>query len=195
MAPRTATDTRERIVDAARELFWEQGFEATSLAQIAKRSQARTGSIYYFFKTKTEILDAVLAHYEDQLGAWLLDPVFRRTSDPLERIFGVLDTYRAFLLETHFSLGCPVGGLAVELSNEYTDARARLGRVFDGLTGALEACVRDLELRSAPEPPVVAALVMSVIEGGIVQARATRRIEPFDHSVTALRDYFRRLVD
>lgn len=187
-------ETRDRIVDAARELFWQQGFEATSLTQIADRSGARTGSIYHFFKTKSDILDAVLAHYERELGAWLLDPVFARTDDPLERIFGVLDTYRTFLVETRFTLGCPVGGLALEVSDAYPDARATLGEIFDALSGAIEGCARDLRLGTgAPTPEVLSALVLSVIEGGIVQARAMRSIEPFDRAVAALRDYFTRL--
>ena len=191
-----ASETRDRIVDAARDLFWHHGFEATSLTQIAERSGARTGSIYYFFKSKADILEAVLAHYEEQLGAWLLDPVFERHSDPVERIFGVLDTYRSFLIDTQFTLGCPVGGLALEVPDDYVQARARLTGIFEGLVGALEGCVRDLgeRRRSGPPPEALASLAMSVIEGGIVQARAMKSIEPFDRSVTALRDYFGRLV-
>lgn len=187
--------TRDRIVDAARELFWQQGFETTSLSQIAERSGARTGSIYHFFKSKADILDAVLDHYQRELGAWLLDPVFERTPDPRERIFGVLDTYRSFLLETRFSLGCPVGGLAVEVSDEYASARERLRTIFDGLVGAIEECTRELRgsTDEAPRPEALASLVISVIEGGIVQARALGSIEPFDRSVAALRDYFDRL--
>ena len=190
------SDTRDRIVDAARELFWHQGFEATSLSQIAARSGALTGSVYHFFKTKADILDAVLEHYELQLGAWLLDPVFERTKDPVERIFGVLETYRSFLLETGFTLGCPVGGLALELSPDHADAQARLAKIFGGLSGALEACARERagSTGGAPAPEALASLAISVIEGGIVQARALRSIEPFDQSVAAMRDYFARLV-
>ena len=71
-----ASDTRVRIVDSARDLFWSQGYEATSLSDISERSSAKLGSIYYFFRTKTDILEAVLDHYEHQLRVWLIDPVF-----------------------------------------------------------------------------------------------------------------------
>lgn len=191
-----ASETRERIVDSARQLFWEQGFEATTLAEIAERSGAMPGSIYYFFKTKDAILHAVVDHYDEQLGAWLIDPVFGRTHDPVERIFGVIDTYRSFLVETRFSLGCPVGGLALELGEELVEVRAKVSKIFDDLTAAMEACaaeITDGAPAGAPSPQELAALCLTVIEGGIVQARAVHSIEPFDRSVACLRDYVRRL--
>ncbi|MBT8488056.1 MAG: TetR/AcrR family transcriptional regulator [Gemmatimonadetes bacterium] len=192
-----ASETRDRIVDSARQLFWEQGFESTTLAQIAERSEAMPGSIYYFFKTKDAILHAVIDHYDEQLGAWLIDPVFGRTDDPVERIFGVIDTYRSFLVETHFTLGCPVGGLALELGGESADARAKVSKIFDDLTSAMESCAREIAARTStagPSPEALAALCLTVIEGGIVQARALQSIEPFDRSVTCLRDYVDRLL-
>ena len=192
-----ASDTRERVVDAARQLFWEQGYQGTSLAPIAEASGANPGSVYYFFRTKAEILDAVLEHYEQQLGAWLLDPVFERTDDPVERVLGVIGTYRSFLLETGFTLGCPVGGLALEIDDSLPEARGRIAGIFDSLTGALVACFEAARAGAAwdgPSPETLATLAMTVIEGGIVQARAARSIEPFDRSVEALRDYLGRLL-
>ena len=190
-----ASDTRDRIVDSARELFWMRGYEATSLADIAEHSGARTGSIYYFFKSKADILDAVLDHYESQLAAWLIEPVFARTDDPLERVFGVIGTYRGFMVETRFSLGCPVGGLAVELPEDLESARERIGLIFRQLHDALTSCLNDptLSPHDGPDPSSLASMALTVIEGGIVQARATRSIEPFDRSIECLRDYLSRL--
>ena len=190
--------TRDRIVDSARQLFWEQGYAATSLAQISEASGANTGSIYYFFKTKEAILEAVLDHYDEQLFVWLVDPVFERTDDPLERIFGVIGTYRAVLIETDFSLGGPVGGLAVELGGEHVEARRKLERIFQALSDVLEGCAKEISGAvpdDAPAASELASLAMTVIEGGIVQARAMRSIEPFDRSVACLRDYLGRLLD
>jgi len=54
--------TRERIVDKADQLFYEQGFEHTSFTQIAEALGISRGNFYYHFKTKDEILDAVISH-------------------------------------------------------------------------------------------------------------------------------------
>lgn len=189
------TDTRTRIVDAARELFWQNGFEATSLADVAERSGAGTGSIYYFFKTKGDLLGAVLDHYAESLRSWLIDPVYARTTDPAGRLLGIVQTYRSFMVETAFRFGCPVGGLAVEVGPEHAAAREKIDAIFRALLEALRECAEGLGMPDgrAPTPDDVAALTMSIIEGGIVQARATASIEPFDRSIACLEDYLARV--
>ena len=54
--------TRDRIVEEADQLFYRQGFEHTSFAQIAEALGISRGNFYYHFKTKDEILDAVINH-------------------------------------------------------------------------------------------------------------------------------------
>jgi hypothetical protein len=61
--PRPASTTRDRIILAAVELFYSQGYEATGMAQILKKSRANSGSFYFFFESKDHLLDAVLDWY------------------------------------------------------------------------------------------------------------------------------------
>lgn len=53
--------TRNLIVEEADALFYESGFEATSFAEIAKAVGISRGNFYHHFKTKDDILDAVIA--------------------------------------------------------------------------------------------------------------------------------------
>ena len=53
----------------------------------------------------------------------LLNPIWDRISDPIERIFGLLDGYRQMLLHTEFSAGCPIGNLALQLADTHPAAR------------------------------------------------------------------------
>src|SRR5262249_62212110 len=101
--------TRERLVEAARTLFWEQGYTATGIAQILKRADAGSGSLYYFFPTKEDLLLAVLEWYRENLGPAVVEPVLARVSDPIERIFGILDGYRQGLPAARLSPGGPPG--------------------------------------------------------------------------------------
>ena len=52
--------TRERIVEAARQLFFRQGYTATGISQILKAAEAKSGSLYHFFPSKEDLLAAVL---------------------------------------------------------------------------------------------------------------------------------------
>src|SRR5688572_20136660 len=58
-----ALHTRDRIIEAARDLFLTQGYNSTGLAQITQRAGVKSGSLYYFFPTKEDLLVAVLDFY------------------------------------------------------------------------------------------------------------------------------------
>ncbi len=64
-------DTRQRIQDVALELFAEQGYEKTSLREIAERLDVTKAALYYHFKTKEEILVSIF----DDLTQPILDSV------------------------------------------------------------------------------------------------------------------------
>ena len=68
--PRT-TDKRERLIDAAKDLIHQQGFHRTTLADIAKKSGVPLGNVYYYFKTKEEIGEAVIQERKKKLTGTL----------------------------------------------------------------------------------------------------------------------------
>ncbi|MFF5445278.1 TetR/AcrR family transcriptional regulator [Streptomyces sp. NPDC012888] len=66
-------NTRQRIQDVALELFAEQGYEKTSLREIAERLEVTKAALYYHFKTKEEIIISLfqdLTRPIDELIAW-----------------------------------------------------------------------------------------------------------------------------
>ena len=108
------TSTREEIVAAADDLFYRQGFDHTSFADIAEVVRISRGNFYYHFKTKDEILDAViarrLAQTEAMLARWEAEG-----KTPQERI----GSFVRILLTNKTDIkkyGCPVGTLTGELA-------------------------------------------------------------------------------
>lgn len=61
-------DTRRRIQDVALELFVERGYEGTSLREIAERLDVTKAALYYHFKTKEDILVALVQSYAGPFG-------------------------------------------------------------------------------------------------------------------------------
>jgi AcrR family transcriptional regulator len=188
--------TRDRLVETALYLFWLQGYAATGIAQILERSEVNAGSFYHFFKRKEDLLLAVLQLYVDSLDSVIVAPVRDRYADPVDRVFGILDFYRRNLIATGCTYGCPIGRLALEIPPEQADVHRRLADNFDGWTNAVEKCLEDARDRFPPRTDLgsLATFVLTVMEGGVMQARAQRNIGPFDASVDHLRDYFRRLT-
>lgn len=186
------TETRERILEVARKLFWEQGYTATGIAQILRAADARSGSLYYFFPTKEDLLLAVLERYQDMLEPMVVRPVFEHVRDPIERIFGILDGYRRLLVATKYQHGCPIGNLALEVSNAQPPARKLLAENFTGWRKVIEQCLAGAAgcLPASLDREQLALFVLTTMEGAVMLARTYQSLEPYDAAIAQLRDYF-----
>lgn len=70
-----AGDTRARILEAALELFEERGFDATAVPEIARRAGVATGSIYRYFTSKEDLVNALYRSWKERYFALVLtDP-------------------------------------------------------------------------------------------------------------------------
>jgi len=190
------TSTRQKLIESALYLFWLKGYEATSVAEILERTDVNPGSFYHFFKRKEDLLLAVLQLYLDSLDAVIVAPVRALHADPIERVFGILAFYRRNLVATGCTYGCPIGRLALEIPPEQTDVHRLLAENFAGWTAAVATCLADARARfpAGTDFDSLATFVLTVMEGGVMQARAHRDLAPFDASVSQLRDYFRLLT-
>jgi AcrR family transcriptional regulator len=123
-----AIDTRRQIVEAADRLFYAHGFEATSFTDIATEVGLSRGNFYYHFKTKDEILRAVialrLANTQAMLEAWEDD-----ANTPMERVrcfIHILIMNRVKIM----AHGCPVGTLCNELAKLDHVAKGGATKIF-----------------------------------------------------------------
>lgn len=183
-------------MDAALHLFWLRGYAATSIAEILERAHANAGSFYFFFKAKEELLLAVLDLYIQSLRRVVVDPIFKQVHDPIERVFAILDFYRRNLIATNCTYGCPIGRLALEIPEEQFLVQRRLADNFDCWTAAVEESLQEARNRLPADTDLttLSKLVLTVMEGAVMQSRAHRSIEPFDASIGHLRNYFSLLV-
>jgi AcrR family transcriptional regulator len=188
--------TRERLVEAARELFWERGYMATGLADVLARANARGGSLYYFFKSKEDLLRAVLERYVDLLHPMVIGPAYATTNEPIERVFAVLAGYRAGLAMTNCGHGCPIARIALEVTDANEATRALISLNFDNWARALQVALDAAgdRLPADIDRESLSRFVLTVMEGAVMQAQAHRDIARFDAAVAQLRDYFNRLL-
>lgn len=124
----SAAQTRQQIVEAADRLFYQQGFDHTSFADIAAAVRISRGNFYYHFKTKDEILDAVIALRLDTTRA-MLERWEAECEHPAQRIgsfIEILIVNRAKIM----LYGCPVGTLCAELAKLDHAAQGRANEIF-----------------------------------------------------------------
>lgn len=109
------TDKRIRLIEAAKVLIHQQGFNLTTLADIAQEADVPLGNVYYYFKTKEAIGIAVIekraSEWAERLAMWSELP------EPQVRL-NALIKYGLEDLEVTARFGCPIGGLCQELGKQ-----------------------------------------------------------------------------
>ena len=105
-------DKRQRLVEGARLLLHQQGIEKTTLADIAQATDVPVGNVYYYFKTKDELVQAVIDAQAEDLQAMLAS--FDRHRTPKARLKALV---RALTDQRELAAlyGCPLGTLCSEL--------------------------------------------------------------------------------
>jgi AcrR family transcriptional regulator len=125
---RKGESNRQRIVEAADRLFYRRGYNQTSFQDISDETGIPRGNFYYYFKTKDDILDAVVDARIAELESWLKH-CESETEDPRERVLlfiSIIDQKQADTLQS----GCPVGTLKSELAKDTPELQQKATRAF-----------------------------------------------------------------
>jgi len=108
-------DKRHRLIQAADQLFRQQGINVTTLANIAALANVPLGNVYYYFKSKESIVMAVIDVHTQRLKQLFND--WDSLSNGKERLIALVK-YQATLSEETLNFGDPLGSLCQELSKQ-----------------------------------------------------------------------------
>jgi TetR/AcrR family transcriptional regulator, transcriptional repressor for nem operon len=168
---------KERLLDAAMDLIWENSYGATSVDAICDRAGAKKGSFYYFFKSKSELAAAALEDCWSKKKAEM-DSIFSPTVPPLERFDRYFDFVHDRLAEVQKKcgsiLGCPFISVGSEVSTQDQIVRETIDRIMDRKVNYFVSAVRDAAaegLIDAPDPVAKARALFSCYQGMMAQAR------------------------
>ena len=121
--------TRAGIVDCAKRLFYEHGYDGTSFTDIVEASGLYRGNIYHYFKTKDDILQAVIDRHLAEFSG-LLDQWAQQHKEPKARLLAFLNMITGRKLEL-VQYGCPIGSLNTELGKDRRDLQEGARALFD----------------------------------------------------------------
>lgn len=173
---------RDRLVAAACEVIYRNGVARTTLADIAQAADVPVGNVYYYFKTKDDIVSAVVGAHADQLRATLAE-VGQRHRTPkarLKALMGVL----AERADSTARYGCPYGTLSSEWAKRADGSDPLAAPLLQVLVGWAEEQFRSLGRRDAPDLAIElvaayegAAVISSALGRPDVMAGQARRIQ------------------
>jgi AcrR family transcriptional regulator len=154
---------------AAGQVVHRQGVERTTIADIARAADVPTGNVYYYFKTKDDLVAAALAEHAHRLD--VITGELDRLPDPRERLKALV---RGWVGQRDLAAryGCPTGTLAVELDKRADGTLDQeAGRVIRQLLDWVEHQFRQLGL---PDPGGLALTLVAGYHGMSLLANALR---------------------
>ena len=175
---KTAT-TRTRLLDTAGQLFRCQGFHATGLDELLRRSGTPKGSLYHYFpggkeQLAIETLGHVAAELEQRTSALLSS---RR--DPLKALRKLLQFTAKSLAESGFRDGCPIAAVTLEVASDRESIREACEQGFQNW---LKVFVQHLRHAGLTETRAksIATLFLASLEGGLILSRAQKSVAPLN---------------
>ncbi len=141
------TDTRQRILKSARDLFYAHSYFDVGVAAICEAAGVKKGSFYHFFPSKLDLTLAVIDEYLAEFRQQIFEKAFAREIPPLQRLSRMIELAYGFQKgvcdETGHTLGCPFGNLASELSTKEEVIRKKVVRVFANMEQTLRDTLQE----------------------------------------------------
>lgn len=169
--------TKQKVLKTARELFYLNGYNNTSIDDILKASKIKKGNLYFHFSSKEALGYAVIDSYLAEEAA-MFDRVLAGPGSPMDRVYRLFDSSRKHLSQQGCRGGCPIGNFAIEMSDIHNGFRKKINAVFDDWCDRLEGLLREAkqrgELPPAIDPKALACFMVAVWEGGVMLVKTRK---------------------
>ncbi|MFI5610322.1 TetR/AcrR family transcriptional regulator [Amycolatopsis sp. NPDC051903] len=173
------SDTKKRMVGAARQLIREHGYHSMALSDVVERSASPRGSVYYHFpQGKVQMAaEAAEVHTREQVD--LITQLAGEAASPEGLVRAYVERAREGMLASDYGRGCTIAPLVLEVggASEELGAASRRAFVLMVETLALQFVVLGADTADARE---LAHATVAGVEGAMVTSRALRSPEPFD---------------
>ncbi len=174
---RSATSSRERMLDAAETLMREGGFAVAGIKQIAARGRAPIGSLYHHFpQGKTQLAAEALERHGEKARR-LLESMFATREPVAARVRSLFRTAAREFDRSGRDRGCAIGAVTLDLTAGDESLRAVCDGAFDRWIDTIAA---HLPWRARAARHAFAEMVVTTLEGAFVLSRARRSGKPFE---------------
>jgi AcrR family transcriptional regulator len=179
---------RDRLVEGAREVLHRQGVQATTIADVAEAADVPVGNVYYYFKTKGELVQAAIDAHAQDIAAMLAG--FERHRTPKARLKALVRSW-ADMAELTSWHGCPHGTLCSELDKRGDGLDRSAARLLELSVEWAERQFREMGQRDARDLAITlvgafqgAALLTNTFRDPDLLVRQSRRLERWIDSLS-----------
>ncbi len=164
-----AVSRRDHLVDTALEIFRRDGFHATGIDKILAEAGVAKMTLYNHFRSKDELILAVLRRRDERFRHWFVRAVERRATTPRERLLAIFDAHEEWFGQSDFT-GCTF----INAAAEYAAQDDPIHALSAENKRLVEGYVRELaEAAEAADPETLARGLMLLAEGATALAHVT----------------------
>ncbi|WP_409250745.1 TetR/AcrR family transcriptional regulator [Bacillus sp. SCS-153A] len=180
------------IICTVSTLFHSKGYENTKLSEILAETGIGKGQFYHYFKSKRDLGEAVIDHLIYEMGEELFDKILDQSLPPKVKLQNMLDKILELQLNTEGKRGCPIGNLAIELSEHEPLFREKLAGFFakweEKIKQNLEEIKQNEENFSDLDTFNKARGMIAVIEGGILLMKTKQDVQVLKDIIKMIKD-------
>ena len=196
----TGPTARQKIMQAALDLFRKQGFEATGVDQLIQQAGVSKGSFYHAFKSKEALGLAVLDDYFTARRLALANGPHRSQTDPVQRALAFLD-HAAEISTELWGHGCLLATFSSVAGQTRPAVRQRLQRLFESseqeltaLFAPVVAAAQRSGMSGVASAESLARRYLSALQGAIVQSRLFDQPDRIQEVILGFRQDLHRLA-
>jgi TetR/AcrR family transcriptional repressor of nem operon len=171
------SDARERLLQAALELLWEQGYGGIRVESVCQSAGVQKGSFYHFFDSKSDLTVDALRHHWDTIAPEY-DRIFSARFTPAERLSRyfewVYERQRGHKARVGRVLGCPMLSVGCEVIEQDSAISAAVRDLLRKKALYFEALFREVKGASPAafsDPAAQAQALLAYVDGVVTQAR------------------------
>lgn len=178
------SDAKERLMNAAMDLIWENSYGTTSVDAICEKAGAKKGSLYHFFESKSELaVKALEADWQRKKAR--MDEIFSASVPPLDRLRRYFEHVYQGQAKAHGEcgavLGCPYCSVGCEIGTKDRAIGEQVHKILDRNAKYFESAIRDAHAQgviSAPDAKAKAQMLVAFFQGSLAQARIENDVRP-----------------
>ncbi len=178
MTAQKQTNTKDRLLDAAKNLMLAKGFVATTVDEICEAANVTKGCFFHYFKSKEELGQATLDLFAAGGEQMFREAPFRKKRDPLQRVYGYVDFAIEISQTPMAKHGCLLGNFAQELSDTHEAIRRKCAFHFEQVTASLQQDMEEAKRLHAPRSRIdthsLAEHFFAVLQGAFILAKSRK---------------------
>jgi AcrR family transcriptional regulator len=184
--------TKETILREAAQLFNRRGFFGSALSDVMGVTGLEKGGIYNHFKSKEDLALQAFDYAVDLVRKEMAKAVLDKRNG-VDRLFGMISVFQREADDYPLSGGCPVMNTAIEADDTHPALRERARRVMDEWHEFIRRIIRrgqeKGEIKTTIDPEIFSVVLISLLEGAIMQSKLYGNAEPMNRAIQYLSNY------